>query len=177
MVGLYPKLIEIAGLFLEGNSLVTIFTKPPVKSAGKSAVKDLIIWTLSNMLVGNKSIWMVFLSGSNPGISMSFNMDLVYLSPSPRTYTYLPPIIETPGALFMALAKLLEPTFLKASEERPSIKLADFFCIINNASSVFFWTETETTTSSRPTDDEERLTLISFTSFSLTIISVSSLVL
>ena len=43
MVGLYPKLIEIAGLFLEGNSLVTIFTKPPVKSAGKSAVKDLII--------------------------------------------------------------------------------------------------------------------------------------
>ena len=85
MVGLYPKLIEIAGLFLEGNSLVTIFTKPPVKSAGKSAVKDLIIWTLSNMLVGNKSICIVFLSGSKPGIFTPLRIDLVYLSPNPRT--------------------------------------------------------------------------------------------
>mgnify|MGYP003912303839 CR=1 FL=1 len=34
---------RISELFLEGNSLVTMFTNPPVKSAGRSAVKDLII--------------------------------------------------------------------------------------------------------------------------------------
>ena len=77
--------MDIAGLLLAGNSLVTIFTNPPVKSAGTSAVNDFMICTLSIMLVGNKSICIVFLSGSRPGISIPFKIDFVYRSPRPLT--------------------------------------------------------------------------------------------
>ena len=49
---------------------------PPVKSAGRSARADLITNTLESMEVGKRSIWMVFRSGSNPGISTPLRMDL-----------------------------------------------------------------------------------------------------
>ena len=71
--------------FLVGKSFVIMSTIPPVKSAGLSAVADLKICTLSIMLVGKRSICMVFLSGSSPGISNPFNIDFVYLSPKPLT--------------------------------------------------------------------------------------------
>ena len=70
---------------------------------------------------------MVFLSGSRPGISTPFKIDLVYLSPRPLTYTYLPPWTETPGIDLTALAILLAPAFLIPCEESPSNITADFF--------------------------------------------------
>ena len=60
-----------------GKSLVAKSTIPPVKSAGKSAVKVLATTILSITDVGNKSIWMVLRSGSKPGMSIPFKVVLV----------------------------------------------------------------------------------------------------
>ena len=68
-------LIEIEISSLDGKSLVIISITPPVKSAGRSALADLITRTFDNKLVGNKSIWIVFLSGSKPGMSTPLRID------------------------------------------------------------------------------------------------------
>ena len=113
ILGLYSMLAETLISFLVGISFVMISTTPPVKSAGKSARADLVIWIFDNIFVGNRSICTVFLSGSRPGMSTPLSIDLEYRSPSPRTYTYFPPCTETPGTRLIALAMVEAPTFLK----------------------------------------------------------------
>ena len=56
MSGLKEVPIEIFNCLFVGNSFVITLIIPPVKSAGFSAVEDLIIIMLSKILVGNKSI-------------------------------------------------------------------------------------------------------------------------
>ena len=135
---MYAWPIENEFVFFDGKSLVTISMTPPVKSAGYSAEADFITIILSNILVGKISIWIVFLLGSNPGISIPLSIDFVYLSPSPLTYTYFPSWTETPGTDFIADAMLLAPDFLILWLERPSNITADFFCKSRTADSVFF---------------------------------------
>ena len=84
-MGLNDVPIEIDNSSLVGKSLVIILITPPVKSAGKSALADLITKTFERRFVGKRSICIVFLSGSNPGISTPFKIDLEYRSPSPLT--------------------------------------------------------------------------------------------
>src|SRR3546814_7849077 len=106
--------------FSEGISLVTMLTTPPVKSAGRSAEADLMTIRFSRILVGKISIWTVFLSGSRPRMSMPFKMDLLYRSPSPRTYTYFPPCTDTPGTERTTLAIVLAPARRILCAESPS---------------------------------------------------------
>ena len=77
MLGLKPAPSEIEASNLVGKSFVIISTTPPVKSAGNSAAADFITIILSIILVGKTSIWMVFLSGSKPGISTPFKVVFV----------------------------------------------------------------------------------------------------
>ena len=124
---LYALPIEIDNSLLVGKSFVTMSITPPVKSAGYSAAALFITIIFSRIFVGNISICIVFLSGSRPGISTPFKMDFVYLSPRPRTYTYLPPCTETPGTALTAPAILLAPAFLIPCDEIPSSITVDFF--------------------------------------------------
>jgi len=86
-------------------------------------------------------------------------------------------MMEIPGTLFIAFAKLLAPIFLNDSDEIPSIKFADFFCILKSASSEFFLFETETTNSFNPSEEDSRDTFISLISFSKTSTFIISFVL
>ena len=123
---------------------------------------------LSMIFVGNKSIWMVFLSGSSPGISIPFSIDLVYLSPRPLTYTYFPSSTETPATLFTAAAALLSPAFLIVDADTPAIKFGEFLLIVAKATSVFLSCLATMTISSTTSESSLILTSITFTSPSVT---------
>ena len=148
ILGLYPVDAEILNIFFVGKSFVSIFNKPPAKSAGIFGKKFLETVILSISAVGKISICNEFLSGSKPGKSNPFIVDFEYLSPKPLTYTYFPPSIETPVTLFAASTAVPSPISFIFAEEIPSTIAADFLFMVVIPSSEFFCKRLEETTTS-----------------------------
>ena len=114
-----------------GYAFVLIWTVPPAKVPGISGVKVFIAEILSIIEVENKLRGTVLFSGSGLGIGELLTCVLVYLSPSPLTYTNFPPTTETPVTLLNASAALESPDLEINSELTISTILSEYFRSFN----------------------------------------------
>ena len=91
------KPAEAERLFADGMSFVLIWMKPPLKSAGYSALGDFTITRLSIWLLGMMSNEKARASASELGTAPPFTHTLLYRCDKPRTITNLSSMMLMPG--------------------------------------------------------------------------------